>query len=611
MENLRLNLNLLIIFVFFLTFLSSCNNEELYVSQIEEQILEEENEETPETVNEIFQIEIENDVAETFENVPVEIKILENDSSIPANFTVTSTSPQEGSLEIIDNDTPNDFSDDSILYSPNPGYSGADSFEYTICDADSVTENCSTAVVTISVNPRVDNIATELKAFPSAYGSGSNVTGGRGKPVYRVSNLNGTGAGSFAQALSDSKTTNGGIIVFDVGGTINRETSFSFGGLQNVTIAGQTAPYPGITFAGNKMEIKNSSNVILRFMRFRPPYTASGNLKEALSFRNVQDIIVDHCSFSWGNDEVVTFWAPGGGETIQNITFQRNILAEGKTGMLLGDSDDPSKNDNLSFIYNLTYNITHRFPNIHTDGNAEIVNNFIYNYKHRLTVTKGSPKLNYIGNYIESALNTVSDVKVNMIVTNEEKSGSFPLIYAEQNVADGRLTADGDNWTLFRYRDVSSPYSDEGNPISEASYRTNTMFPLLGHDVPVLSASAARTSILADVGANKYLSADGKVNNYSDTVDQHYFDNINNSTPHSYKGGNSADYPSDPHYIAFQNSVSATPVNTRSVDYDSDNDGMPDVWEIAAFGDLTRDGTGDFDGDGYTDVEEFLNLVDF
>jgi gliding motility-associated-like protein len=94
------------------------------------------------------------DVVTTDEDVPVTIPVLDNDTDVPTSGTITVvTPPTSGTVVINDGGTPDDPSDDTITYTPNPGYSGTDTFEYTICDA---SGNCDTATVTIQMFPAPD-----------------------------------------------------------------------------------------------------------------------------------------------------------------------------------------------------------------------------------------------------------------------------------------------------------------------------------------------------------------------------------------------------------------------------------------------------------------------
>ncbi len=104
-----------------------------------------------------------------------------------------------------------------------------------------------------------------LKAFPTAYGAGSNASGGRGGSVYRVTNLRNSGKGSFRDAVSQSNR----YIVFDVSGTVSLTSGLSITA-DNLTIAGQTAPKGGISITGPRIRFIDVDNLIVRYVRFRP-----------------------------------------------------------------------------------------------------------------------------------------------------------------------------------------------------------------------------------------------------------------------------------------------------------------------------------------------------
>lgn len=90
------------------------------------------------------------DTATTDQDMVVDIDILANDNDVPNVGTLSTTTPSNGTVVINDNGTSGDPSDDSVTYTPNTGFVGTDTFEYTVCDG---SGNCSTATVTVVVNP--------------------------------------------------------------------------------------------------------------------------------------------------------------------------------------------------------------------------------------------------------------------------------------------------------------------------------------------------------------------------------------------------------------------------------------------------------------------------
>ncbi|MFS4494099.1 Ig-like domain-containing protein [Maribacter sp. 2308TA10-17] len=93
------------------------------------------------------------DFVATPEDTPIDIPILDNDNDIPSTITLTTTNPSDGTITINDGGTPTNFTDDSVIYTPNTGFLGVDTFTYTICDT---AGNCETATVTVVVTDVID-----------------------------------------------------------------------------------------------------------------------------------------------------------------------------------------------------------------------------------------------------------------------------------------------------------------------------------------------------------------------------------------------------------------------------------------------------------------------
>ncbi len=90
----------------------------------------------------------EDDMYTTEEDLSVSGNVLDNDSDPEGqNLTVNNTpvsAPMSGSVTI--------NSDGSFTYTPNPGFTGTDSFIYEVCD-DGVPSQCAQATATVEVTP--------------------------------------------------------------------------------------------------------------------------------------------------------------------------------------------------------------------------------------------------------------------------------------------------------------------------------------------------------------------------------------------------------------------------------------------------------------------------
>jgi pectate lyase len=176
------------------------------------------------------------------------------------------------------------------------------------------------------------------QAFPGAAGWAAQTAGGRGGTIIRVTNLNPAGPGSFRAAV---ETRGPRIIVFEVAGVIDMGLTTLDIREPFLTIAGQTAPSPGITLIRGGIDIR-THDVVVRHIRVRTGVSGqaprSGWEADSISTVGAWNVIIDHCTLTWALDENLSASGPRfAGATVadwrrgasHDITFSYNLLAEG------------------------------------------------------------------------------------------------------------------------------------------------------------------------------------------------------------------------------------------------------------------------------------------
>ena len=126
-------------------------------------------------VGEPVALDVIDDVVTTPIDTPIDVDILDNDFGIPSDGIMTLTEPSNGTITINNGGTPDDISDDTITYTPNDGFEGSDSLNYTVCDK---MVNCDAASVDITVtndNPNLpEEFVIEVNQMVTPNGDGRN-----------------------------------------------------------------------------------------------------------------------------------------------------------------------------------------------------------------------------------------------------------------------------------------------------------------------------------------------------------------------------------------------------------------------------------------------------
>lgn len=467
----------------------------------------------------------------------------------------------------------------------------------------SMSHGPETDVTEVSVKPEIPTETTldfgELYAFPGAEGHGRHTTGGRGGAVYHVTNLeddtNGNIEGSLRWALKkDGPKT----IVFDVAGTIHLKTELRTQ-KDNLTIAGQTSP-GGICLADDAFVI-NSSNVIIRFMRFRPG-DASGKEPDGLGGMDQKNVIVDHCSVSWSVDECISVYGMEN-STVQWCIASQSLMVSTHSKGAHGFGGNWGGNK-ASYHHNLIAHCKSRTPRlgprIGTQLNeyVDIRNNVFYNWSEQGCYGGENQHVNLVNNYYKPGPATKSSdtsnrtryriakigVRTTDYVTNDngKPNGWKPAehlwgtFYITGNQVEGYDDVTADNWTKGVYEQQDNDHKVDYLWTDEVKSSIRKEEPVvLSGGMTLHTAMTAYDKVLSYVGAC----------NYRDVIDELILADVKNGKASCTASGNSEGYINSPSDVAQAlpqlagNPYPQLKIDTSRNVEDSDGDGMPDVWE--------------------------------
>lgn len=396
-------------------------------------------------------------------------------------------------------------------------------------------------------------IHAQQLAFPGAEGYGAYASGGRGGTVVHVTNLNDSGAGSLAEAVSKP----GRIVVFDVGGVIDI-TKSNLTIASNITIAGQTAPGEGITLYGGRVIAAGSSNVIIRYIRMRGSI-AMNRSKCTLTLDNCDKVILDHCSISWGRWDNVHI------KDATNITWQNCIISEGIDPQRFGAITDGTTNWTVAHC--LWADNKSRNPKMKCG--IQYYNNVVYNYGNGIIGGHSSAHhyQDVINNYFITGPNSGSSNKYFDQWTETDH------LYSTGNYTDGNNDGVLNGTLITDYNGAT--------PMANPNFKTT-------HPMNLKTAEEAYYDIVEHVGASRV----------RDAHDQRIIDQL---TSLGKKGA----------FIDDESGVGGIgTLAGGSALKDSDGDGMPDEWEDANGTNKNKnDANEDAHGDGYTNIETYINSL--
>ena len=392
--------------------------------------------------------------------------------------------------------------------------------------------------------------------------------------VYLVTNLNDSGPGSLREGIEGQERAR--TIVFEVSGTIALKSSIP---IRNrncyLTIAGATAPRPGITIRNHGFHIRGSVNdIFIKHIRLRtgdqgiPPNPTKSQMPDPITIEpGVRNLVVDHCSLSWGTDMNLMTGA-------DDATFSNLITAEAlatplhpkgphsKGFYVLSYQGGDYGGRRTAIIQNLMAFNADRSPAV-SAGSAVVANNYVHacgrscsiQIDDHAGVRKGAVKASVVANVLGGGSARIA------LRSGVNPQSRFHL--GRDNIFNGNIIAEpwsSDNVTKQHPWPTHAPL-----PAHKRAATREAAIWIRGYEP--MPAEQVRDFVLAHAGARP---AD------RDPVDERIISNINSG-----KGK----------IIASQEDVG----------------GWPDLAENRRTLTIPGNPSGDDDGDGYTNFEEWLH----
>lgn len=502
----------------------------------------------------------------------------------------------------------------------------------------------------------------QIPAFPGAEGGGMYAFGGRGvnylgapvdSKVFVVTSLADSGPGTLREACEAGGPR---VIVFNVAGEIHLKRPINIIA-PYITIAGQTAPGDGIVVTGETLEV-DTHDVIIRFMRFRRGAMDVAHRDDACGGNGIGNIIYDHCSASWGLDEVMSMYRHVYARYNKkqdklptvNITIQDCMFAEGLDlynhafGASIGGY-------NSLFTRNLFANNISRNPSIAMNGDFNFVNNVIFNWWNR-SIDGGDnlSEYNIINNYfkpgpitgystsqnvdkcLKAYLKALKKGDLKAYYESElggGKPGAAPAIcYRVLKPEHGRSKDNQELWgkayvggnKVIGFPEVTAdnwaggvqPAGIDSEDVIRSTFKVDTPFK---YNAPqtVMTADESYEYVLANVGATLPRR---------DAVDERIVNSVRTGIPSALKNAQPCTSPYSKRRLpadSYKLGIITTPAQVGGLPQyagtprtDSDNDGMPDDWEKAH--NLNPNDASDatvLTTSGYMNIELYINDLEY
>ncbi len=330
---------------------------------------------------------------------------------------------------------------------------------------------------------------------PGASGFGMDTRAAYGSTtptILRVQNINDSGSGSLRAALEASGPR---VVLFEISGTIALSSEIVVSS-PYITVAGQTAPSPGITIRNYGLQIQ-THDVLIQHLRIRPGGDTCNVGIEAFQTGNPYNIVLDHLSVSWSQSKNYAFTNSA---QDMNLTVWRNISSE-PTYAAPGTGGCPSggfgyaygllfRNNakQVAVIQTLFAHNSERNPDSSGSAQTYSANNLIYNWQTLATFYEdpdGAQPPGLLATHVGNSYKTGPSTTDTSYLFGSRYLSSGSQVYLSDNISNytgsapiGFTVINGDGINPL----VGSP------PVSVSGYTP-------------MAASAVQASVLVNAGA--------------------------------------------------------------------------------------------------------------
>ncbi len=373
---------------------------------------------------------------------------------------------------------------------------------------------------------------SSLPVFPGAVGFGTTTVAGSGRgtspasaKIIKVTNLNDSGTGSLRACLT---ATGPRTCVFEVAGYINLLTRITIKS-PNVSVFGQTAPYPGIQVRDGSIVVQ-ADDVLIQHIASRPgdrnlPTDGGNGIRAGdrdgfgvwgvSSSDPVERVVLDHVSVTWGMDESISTYTGVNGTSdgttpIRNFTISNSLIAEGLNNSNHGDTEGKhsmfsllgSNTKNVTYYRNLVANSNGRHVRMKSNSDVEFLNNFVYNFANSNTAgynqwnmdfSSGATgnRINFMYNFYKRGPTSVDTTSPVFYYSSSTPRAS--RVYVSHNIGTNtRPTDSGSEWLIANANGKGLPSTMQASspafPLSNAAAQLVAPESLLSTLAPVVGA---------------------------------------------------------------------------------------------------------------------------